>query len=224
MDPRTQEACAQIAEEVARRRHLAGDERGGETALQIAKFIREDAFRGLKNAPPGATVMPFDENLFRAFQAAREDRATPTQLEVLRHKVWTIFDKRVGRSDDVSLEQLIAMGAWDSVVNAPWFIRSEVSLNDERTLVAALERIAPHRLRKKSGPPKGRALKIRVGGDWTPQLLRSELTRLGLSETRFAKLIGVSQKSVNKWCKNNIPDERQTEITTVINAFEGLKA
>ena len=223
MDPRTQEACAPIAEEVARRRHLAGDSGGGDTALQVAKFIREDAFRKLKGSSSGEPVMPFDENLFLAFQAAREDRATPAQMEALRHKQWTIFDARVGRSEDLNLDQLIAMRAWDSVVNAPWFLRGAEEIDDERALVAALERVAPHRLRKKSGPPKGRALKIRVGGDWTPQLLRSELTRLGLSETRFAKLIGVSQKSVNKWCKNNIPDERQTEITAVINAFEGLK-
>lgn len=36
------EECAQVALLVARRRSLAGDEAGADTARQIAKFIRED--------------------------------------------------------------------------------------------------------------------------------------------------------------------------------------
>ncbi len=74
--------------------------------------------------------------------------------------------------------------------------------------------------RKKPGPPKGRPLKIRHGGVWTPQALRAELARLGLSEARLAGLIGINQKSVNKWCRTDIPDDRQDQITVVLKTYE----
>jgi hypothetical protein len=77
--------------------------------------------------------------------------------------------------------------------------------------------------KKRPGPPKGRLSKIRYGGDWTPQLLKAELSRLDLSETRLAKLLGINQKSVNKWCRNAIPDERQGQITEVLTQYENDK-
>lgn len=78
--------------------------------------------------------------------------------------------------------------------------------------------------RKKPGPPKGRPLKVRAGGDWTPQALKAELGRLGLSEVKLAKMLGINPKSVNKWGRTAIPDDRQEEITLVLQAYEdGLK-
>lgn len=74
--------------------------------------------------------------------------------------------------------------------------------------------------KRKPGPPKGRPLKIRLGGDWTPQALKAELSRLGLSEAKLAKLIGINQKSVNKWCRSAIPDDRQDQISSVLREFE----
>jgi transposase-like protein len=63
-------------------------------------------------------------------------------------------------------------------------------------------------------------LKVRLGGDWTPQALKAELARLGLSEARLAGLIGINQKSVNKWCRTAIPDDRQEQVTAVLRAYE----
>lgn len=74
--------------------------------------------------------------------------------------------------------------------------------------------------RKRPGPPKGRPLKIRVGGDWTPQALKAELARLGLSEAKLAKMLGINAKSVNKWSRTAIPDDRQEDITVVLKAYE----
>lgn len=220
LDPKTREACARIAEEVGRRRHLAGDGIGSLAAQQIADFIRGEAFSEIWRMQSTEASIPIDEALFTAFQAAREGRASQLQKEVLRRQAWTIFDRRTGQPEDVTFEKIEDMQAWDSVVNAPWFFRTPEELRDEASLVLQLERIAPHRLRRKPGPPKGKPLKIKVGGDWTPQLLRSELTRLGLSETKFARLMGVNQKSVNKWCTKGIPDARQAQISDVLNALE----
>ena len=74
--------------------------------------------------------------------------------------------------------------------------------------------------KRKPGPPKGRPLKIRVGGDWTPQALKAELARLGLSEAKLAKMLGINAKSVNKWSRTAIPDDRQEEISVVLTAYE----
>lgn len=74
--------------------------------------------------------------------------------------------------------------------------------------------------RKKPGPPKGRPLKIRSGGDWTPQALKAELARLRLSEVKLAKMLGINAKSVNKWSRTAIPDDRQEEISIVLKAYE----
>ena len=52
------------------------------------------------------------------------------------------------------------------------------------------------------------------------QALKAELARLGLSESRLAGLIGINQKSVNKWCRTAIPDDRQEQVTAILRAYE----
>lgn len=87
-------------------------------------------------------------------------------------------------------------------------------------LISLIENSLTGRLKRRPGPPKGRALKIRQGGDWTPMLLRVEMQRLGLSEARLAKAMGVSSSAVHKWATLAIPDDRQDALTSALRTFE----
>jgi hypothetical protein len=101
----------------------------------------------------------------------------------------------------------------------PGFIAA--ARNGDSTPEAVLIRLQEIRAsRKRPGPPKGRPLKVRAGGDWTPQALKAELSRLGLSEVKLAKMLGINPKSVNKWSRTAIPDDRQEEISVVLKAYE----
>lgn len=76
------------------------------------------------------------------------------------------------------------------------------------------------RLKRRPGPPKGRPLKVRQGGDWTPLFLRAEMQKLGISEARLAEAMGVSNSAVHKWATVAIPDRRQAQLTEVLRGFE----
>ena len=48
--------CIRIALEVARRRHLAGDENGATATEQFARFMRDDGFPELRQLPVQKTT------------------------------------------------------------------------------------------------------------------------------------------------------------------------
>lgn len=87
-------------------------------------------------------------------------------------------------------------------------------------LISLIQNSLSSRLKRRPGPPKGRPLKTRQGGDWTPLLLRVEMQRLRLSEARLAKAMGVSSSAVHKWATLAIPDDRQDSLTAALRGFE----
>ena len=141
--------------------------------------------------------------------AALEGSAGPAQLEVLRALL-----PAEGQSEA-------------SVVPLPRDLFMEVQRRAEAEgsttyefLYALIQNSLDARLKRRPGPPKGRALKMRQGGDWTPMLLRAEMQRLKLSEARLAKAMGVSSSAVHKWATLAIPDDRQDALTSTLRGVE----
>lgn len=124
--------------------------------------------------------------------------------------------------DRTFLRESLAHALGDGRIRGPHAeVFVQAARHESPSAMAVLLRLKElHSEKRKPGPPKGRPLKIRQGGDWTPQALKAELARLGLSEARLAGLIGINQKSVNKWCRIAIPDERQEQISAVLKAYE----
>jgi len=84
----------------------------------VAKKQNNDITPRQKSALPSEV---FDQELYEAFQAAREGLANAGQLADLEGHVWVVFDQKTHAIEELSFEQLQARGnAWDKVVNAPW--------------------------------------------------------------------------------------------------------
>ncbi len=86
----------------------------------------------------------------------------------------------------------------------------------------AVEALLEGRLKIPPGLFKGRSAKKRMGGEWTPILLRAEMVHLGISAVRLSKVIGVSHSAVNKWLHIAIPDLRQEAITKAMASLKTL--
>lgn len=86
----------------------------------------------------------------------------------------------------------------------------------------AVEALLEGRLKKRPGYFKGHSTKKRMGGEWTPILLRAEMLHLGISAVRLSKIIGVSHSAVNKWLHIAIPDPRQEAITKAMTSLKTL--
>ena len=92
----------------------------------------------------------------------------------------------------------------------------------EDLLLRGAEAVAEGRIRKKPGPQKGAKYKVQGEGPWTPQLLKVEMTRLGITFERLGAGMDppCGRPSVYKWIQGGIPPGRQEQITRAMERFE----
>ena len=139
-----------------------------------------------------------------------------SQLEV--HLADSISEGR--GPEAVFQENLMAQIAEASDQLERWAIEAGTTVED--LLLRGAEAVAEGRIKKKPGPQKGTRRKHQAEGPWTPQLLKAEMTRLGVT---FEKLGAVmdppcGRPSVFKWIQSGIPPARQDQISRAMEKFE----
>lgn len=98
----------------------------------------------------------------------------------------------------------------------------EAGTTVEDLLFRGVEAVAEGRIKKKPGPAKGSRRKAQSEGPWTPQVLKAEMARLGVTFERLgaAMVPPCGRPSVYKWIQSGIPSARQDQITSAMDLFE----
>lgn len=98
----------------------------------------------------------------------------------------------------------------------------EAGTTVEDLLMRGAEAVAEGRIKKKPGPAKGTRRKSQSEGPWTPQVLKAEMARLGVTFERLgaAMVPPCGRPSVYKWIQGGIPSVRQDQITRAMDLFE----
>lgn len=98
----------------------------------------------------------------------------------------------------------------------------EAGTTVEDLLRRGAEAVAEGRIKKKPGPAKGTRRKPQSEGPWTPQVLKAEMARLGVTFERLgaAMVPPCGRPSVFKWIQSGIPSARQDQITAAMEKFE----
>jgi hypothetical protein len=98
----------------------------------------------------------------------------------------------------------------------------EAGTTVEDLIMRGAEAVAEGRIKKKPGPAKGARRKPQSDGPWTPQVLKAEMARLGVTFERLgsAMVPPCGRPSVFKWIQGGIPSARQDQITAAMEKFE----
>lgn len=98
----------------------------------------------------------------------------------------------------------------------------EAGTTVEDLLLRGAEAVTEGRIKKKPGPAKGTKRKVQSEGPWTPQVLKAEMSRLGVTFERLgaAMVPPCGRPSVFKWIQSGIPSARQDQITKAMDSFE----
>jgi hypothetical protein len=96
----------------------------------------------------------------------------------------------------------------------------------EDLLIRGAEALIQGRIKRTPGPQKGQKRKPTSEGPWTPQVLKVEMERLGVSYERMGAALEppCGGPSVFKWLTKGIPQARQDQVTRAMEAFERAKA